>query len=229
MRIKAGSIWRDPKQVAFKTDAVWKEASEVHHKQGNGEWLKVYDGSPVLKINLTCNVDSSGETFPPCYYEIIANVDYIIQSGDCLEYEMLYTGFQCRPGVEIILDDIEPQTMFYKLYNNLQIYLPDQNGNPAAVTRSVWTENFWHYRKIDLTAIATKRILRMLVVAETIDPGVGDIMFRNITIRRSDGSKALDVFTSTLHVPSVSPSIRPYGDVRNTVLNTKGVVGPYNP
>ena len=47
MRIKTGSIWRGPKQVAVKTDAVWKEASEVHHKQGNGEWLKVYDKAPV--------------------------------------------------------------------------------------------------------------------------------------------------------------------------------------
>lgn len=228
MRIKAGSIWRDPKQVAVKTDAVWKEASEVHHKQGNGEWLKVYDKAPVFRFIAT----SGGNlNLNPCVYDRFWGGNYIVQPGDYLEYEMLVSPGVSDPAVELAFTGhpSSPRAAFYTLAMTGYFVPVDQNGIRAlAAPGHTWAPNVWHYRKIDISSLAGSDIIAALAVFEDDSGGRKESYYRRVSIKSSNGTVKVDLFSNALGVPQADPWYNP-GDLRDYTYVVKDVIGPYNP
>jgi len=228
MRIKAGSTWRDPKQVAVKTDAVWKEASEVHHKQGNGEWLKVYDKAPVFRF-----IANSGgnDAVNPCIYDRFWGGNYIVQPGDYLEYEMcIGVGVQ-YPAIELAFTGhpASPRAAFYTLAMTGYTVPSDQNGNLAhAGTHGMWKSGVWHYRKIGLGPIVGTDVIAALAVFEDNSGGRKESYYRRVSIKSSNGTVKVNLFSNALGVPQADPWYNP-GDLRDYTYVVKDVIGPYNP
>lgn len=221
MRIKAGSVWRDPKQVAVKTNAVWKEASEVHHKQGNGEWLKVLDFSSVLSFKVRCDFEVNPHPVHPCIYETFWEGNYLIQTGDYLEYEILSSPETDMIKIELGL--MSPNGTVTYLGG---VYEP---ANGWAFSRlDQGTLGRWISQKVPLAYAVNYRLIDACIAIESDTVGNKEVYVRNVVITNA-GQRKLNLFTTSLVVPQYKVWQPQWGTLRNYAYVSKGVMTSYNP
>ncbi|MBI4116503.1 hypothetical protein HY449_02045 [Candidatus Pacearchaeota archaeon] len=112
------------------------------------------------------------------YYLIYDNANYIIQSGDFLEYDIY-----CDPSNNDCTGGIEIEGIYPSAWVGRNLRLVDQNRLSNAYGNiSMYASGKWYHRRINLSSAVGKTVKEVSVVEESDRDGKRDYYYRNIAI-----------------------------------------------
>lgn len=221
MKIKQDGDWSVPGKVGFKIPQGWQHATEVHHKNPEGEWNKVLDFSPVLAFKAVCDYAYNTHDLHPCIYETFWEGDFVVQSGDYLEYEVLSTPGTDQVKVDIGLISPSGSLAYVGVLSN-----PEDGWSHGLLNYG--TDGVWVVQKISMAAAVNHRAIDAFISTESDVVGPKEIYVRKVVITNG-GQVRVNLFTDHLHVPNHKVWQPQWGTLRNYQFISKQVLPSYNP
>lgn len=221
MKVKRNDLWSMPIGVGVKDQSNWRPAQEVHHKGSDGSWRKVLDFSPVLSFKVRCDFEVNPDPLHPCIYETFWEGNYLIQTDDYLEYEILSS-----PETDMIKIELGLMSP-----NGTVTYLGaayDPADGWAFSRLAQGTLGRWISQKVPLASAVNYRLIDACISIESDTVGNKEVYVRNAVITNA-GQRKLNLFTTSLVVPQYKVWQPQWGTLRNYAYVSKGVMASYNP
>lgn len=146
----------------------------------------------TTSIRMTATTSATGTGNKYAYYGT-GKGGYTIQTGDYLEYDIWYPTTGQAQGI-----DLETSGGVFR-----SVAPNDQNGQ-GLLTQGTYASDAWHTRRFSLSGRVGSTITDVDLVNESDTTGTQTAYYRNINIKRSDGTIALRVWNEGDPLPTMT-------------------------